>query len=202
MAAKEVGEVIFGKTAGIFGKTMKLGGKLLGKIAYPLAIGMSLYDGFKGFTANANASTGQKFKNAGSSVLNGLTFGLLGEDADTITANATNSRAKKTGAKTGSTVKKPTAGTSAVVAGVGDTKAIAGKSSLVLSDVQYQTRLQMKMVELLGVNSILLQSILEETDKDKSIKLNGVKLNTQLMFNARKQMAVSRKEAIGTNASM
>jgi hypothetical protein len=75
-------------------------------------------------------------------------------------------------------------------------------SSIILSDVQYQTRLQMKMVELLGVNSILLQSILEETDKDKSIKLNGVKLNTQLMFNARKQMAVARKEAVGTNTSM
>jgi len=203
MAATEVGAGIFGKTAGIFGKTMKLGGKLLGKIAYPLAIGMSLYDGFKGFTANANASTGQKFKNAGSSVLNGLTFGLLGEDADTITANATNSRAKKAGAKPGSTVKKP-----GVVSGKTVTPAAGGvgatPQSLVLSDVQYQTRLQQKMVELLGTSATLLQYILleDQTKQYKAGEINTMRLSNQLMINARKQMAVGRKEVVGANTGM
>ena len=61
---------------------------VLGKVAAPLAIGMALFDGFKGFNADKSASLGDKFKNAGSSALNGLSFGLLGQSADTISANA------------------------------------------------------------------------------------------------------------------
>ena len=69
---------------GILGKA----GGLLGKVAAPLMIAKGLYDGFQGFTADENASTGQKFMNAGSSVLSGLTFGLLGKDSDQIKAEA------------------------------------------------------------------------------------------------------------------
>jgi hypothetical protein len=58
------------------------------------------------------------------------------------------------------------------------------------------------MVELLGVSATLLQYILSETDKDKSIQLNNVRLNQSLMTNARKQMAISRREVVGANASM
>jgi hypothetical protein len=82
------------------------------------------------------------------------------------------------------------------------TPASAAKPSQVLSDVQYQTRLQMKMVELLGVSSTLLQYILIETDKDKSINLNGVRLNQSLMKNLRTQMAVGRRETIGAPTGM
>ena len=78
----------------------------------------------------------------------------------------------------------------------------AAKPSLVLSDVQYQTRLQMKMVELLGVNAALLQSIATDGGRDKSINLNGVKLNQSLMKNLRTQMAVNRRETIGAPTGM
>lgn len=74
------------------GKMLKGAGKLakgvLGKVAAPLAIGMALFDGFKGFNADKSASLGDKFKNAGSSALNGLSFGLLGSSASEISANA------------------------------------------------------------------------------------------------------------------
>ena len=74
------------------GKLLKGAGSLakgvLGKVAAPLAIGMALFDGFKGFNADKSASLGDKFKNAGSSAVNGLSFGLLGSSASEISANA------------------------------------------------------------------------------------------------------------------
>ena len=67
-----------------------LGGaaRVAGKFAAPLAIGMAAYDGFKGFNADPNASMGSKLLNAGSSALNGLSFGLLGSSADEIAAES------------------------------------------------------------------------------------------------------------------
>ena len=96
------------------------------------------------------------------------------------------------------TVKKP----AAVTAKPTTPAASTPKGTQVLSDVQYQTRLQQKMVELLGVSSTLLQYILLETDKDKSINLNGVRLNQSLMKNLRTQMAVGRRETIGAPTGM
>jgi hypothetical protein len=156
--------------------------------------------------AMAGAAIGALFGGVGA-VPGALIGGLLGGAGGYFLGSSaadyvTGANAPK---KSASVVKKPgeTPGKTVVPGAVGAAgMASATPQSLVLSDVQYQTRLQMKMVELLGTNAILLQSILEETDKDKSIKLNGVKLNSQLMLNARKQMAVSRKEAVGTNASM
>jgi len=168
-----------------------LGKSLLKKIPF-LGLGMGLL--FAGQKALAGDFTGAGLEVAsgGASMIPGFgTAASFGIDAAIAARDMGAFDSKNPTA----TVKKP--GTVSA-----KSASVVGKSSLVLSDVQYQTRLQMKMVELLGTNAILLQSILEETDKDKSIKLNGVKLNTQLMFNARKQMAVSRKEAIGTNASM
>jgi hypothetical protein len=69
---------------GRLGKFAKFGGKALGKIALPLQLAMSAYDGFQGFNADPNASLGKKFGNAGSSILSGMTFGLLGRDASEI----------------------------------------------------------------------------------------------------------------------
>jgi uncharacterized coiled-coil DUF342 family protein len=86
---------------GILGKA----GGLLGKVAAPLMIAKGLYDGFQGFTADKDASTGDKFLNAGSSILSGLTFGLLGKDSDTIKAEA---EARKKGSTPG-TSPAPTA---------------------------------------------------------------------------------------------
>lgn len=59
---------------------------LLGKVALPVAAGMALYDAYQGFTADPNASFGDKLKNAGSSALNGISFGLLGSSASEIGA--------------------------------------------------------------------------------------------------------------------
>jgi hypothetical protein len=70
------------------GSVAKVGGRLLGKAALPLSLAMGAYDAYQGFTADKEASTGQKFKNAGSSVLSGLTFGLLGKDASEIAASS------------------------------------------------------------------------------------------------------------------
>ena len=61
-------------------------GRVLGKLALPLTAVMGAYDAFSGFTADPNASFGQSLKNAGSSVLSGLTFGLLGSSPEEIAA--------------------------------------------------------------------------------------------------------------------
>ena len=70
------------------GRAARFGGRLLSKAALPLAAGMSLYDGFQGFNADPNAGFLESAGNAGSSVLNGLTFGLLGRSSSEIAADA------------------------------------------------------------------------------------------------------------------
>ena len=70
------------------GKVLGGVGRLAGKIAAPLAIGIAAYDAYQGFNADPNASLGDKLSNAGSSALSGFTFGLLGSDADEIAAEA------------------------------------------------------------------------------------------------------------------
>ena len=95
--AAEGGAGLLGKGGGLLGKAGGFLGKaggVLGKVAAPIAIMKGLYDGFQGFTADKDASTGDKLKNAGSSILSGLTFGLLGKDADTIKAEAEARKAK------------------------------------------------------------------------------------------------------------
>jgi DNA repair exonuclease SbcCD ATPase subunit len=70
------------------GSVARIGGRILGKAALPLAVGMGAFDAVRGFGADKEASTGQRLRNAGSSVLSGLTFGLLGKDASEISAEA------------------------------------------------------------------------------------------------------------------
>lgn len=52
-------------------------GRVLGKAALPLAAGMAVYDAYQGATADPEATTGQRFRNAGRNMLSGLTFGLV-----------------------------------------------------------------------------------------------------------------------------
>jgi hypothetical protein len=66
------------------GKVLGGAARVAGKLALPLAAGMAVYDGFKGFTADKNATTGQKFKNAGRNIASGLTFGLVDSTEDKI----------------------------------------------------------------------------------------------------------------------
>ena len=49
---------------------------------------MGAFDAASGFSADPNAGIGEKLGNAGSSLVNGLTFGLLGSSPDEIAANA------------------------------------------------------------------------------------------------------------------
>lgn len=81
--ASKAGSVLGGAARGA-GKVLGGAARVAGKLALPLAAGMALYDGYKGFTADPNATTGQKFKNAGRNVLSGLTFGLVDSTEDKI----------------------------------------------------------------------------------------------------------------------
>ena len=69
------------------GGLKKLGGGLLRK-AGPVAAVMAAFDAVQGFQADAEADIAQKLLNAGESALSGLTFGLVGRDADEIEADA------------------------------------------------------------------------------------------------------------------
>jgi len=77
-----------GKAAGKFGKAALRGLKFIPGIGLVAAGGMGLYDGVKGFNADEDASFGEKLGNAGSSILSGLTFGMLGQDSDEIAAES------------------------------------------------------------------------------------------------------------------
>ncbi len=147
--------------------------------------------------ALVGASIGALFGGVGA-VPGAFLGGLIGGAGGYFLASSAADYATGVG-KTPSTVKQSTKGASSVSVPGGAT---AAKPSSVLSDVQYQTRLQMKMVELLGVNAALLQSIATDGGRDKSINLNGVKLNQSLMVNLRKQMAVNRRETIGAPTGM
>jgi hypothetical protein len=66
-------------------KALGVAGNVLGKLALPLAAGMALYDGAKGYNnAEGNlgiqgrqATTGEKLSSAAGGALSGLTFGLI-----------------------------------------------------------------------------------------------------------------------------
>ena len=76
-------------------KGLGFAGRVAGKLALPLAAGMAAYDGYKGFNADPNATTGQKFKNAGRNVLSGLTFGLVDSTEDKMAAGEYTGTQKK-----------------------------------------------------------------------------------------------------------
>lgn len=82
-AGKLIGPKTAGPTAGA-GGVLKGGARVLGKVAAPLAIGMAGYDAFQGFRADKDAPLSERLKNAGSSALSGLSFGLLGSSAEEI----------------------------------------------------------------------------------------------------------------------
>jgi hypothetical protein len=77
------------RTGSRFGRVAGTVGRLAGRAAVPLAVGMTAYDAYKGFTADPNASMSERFSNAGSSALSGLTFGMLGSDPNEIAARST-----------------------------------------------------------------------------------------------------------------
>jgi hypothetical protein len=174
-----------------------LGKTLLKKIPF-VGLAASLFFAGQRAMAGDFAGAGLEVASGGASMLPGFgTAASVGIDA----ALAARDMGAFDSANPQATIKNGKVVPKTVVAKTA-TPPAAAKPSQVLSDVQYQTRLQMKMVELLGVSSTLLQYILIETDKDKSIQLNSVRLNQSLMNNARKQMAIGRRETVGANPSM
>ena len=84
-AARTAGGAVAGAARTAGGAAVKglgMAARVAGKLAAPLAIGMAAYDAFKGFNADENATTGQKFQNAGRNILSGLTFGLVDSTED------------------------------------------------------------------------------------------------------------------------
>jgi len=67
--------------------------RFLGPIGAAVTLGMAAYDATQGAMADPDASTGQKLKNAGSSLLNSLTFGLVGKSANEIREEAAQKQA-------------------------------------------------------------------------------------------------------------
>ena len=65
------------------------GAKFIPGVGLIAAGAMGAFDAASGFSADPNAGLGESLANAGSSALNGLTFGLLGSSPDEIAANAT-----------------------------------------------------------------------------------------------------------------
>lgn len=74
--------------------------------------------------------------------------------------------------------------------------ATPGNPAGLLSPLEYQVKLQIKMVELLGTSATLLQYILLENDSKQfnAGDINTMRLSNQLMVNSRKQMAVGRRD--------
>jgi len=85
-----------GGAKAIFKGALKGGAKMarfLGPIGAAVTLGMAAYDATQGAMADPDASTGQKLKNAGSSLLNSLTFGLVGKSANEIREEAAQKQA-------------------------------------------------------------------------------------------------------------
>jgi hypothetical protein len=107
--ASKAGNVVGSVASGVGGSgVLKGAARVAGKLALPLAAGMAVYDGYKGFNADPNATTGQKFKNAGRNVLSGLTFGLVDSTEDKMAAGEYTGTQKKPAAK--GTAEKPQQG--------------------------------------------------------------------------------------------
>ena len=70
------------------GKLGMRGLKFIPGIGLIAAGAMGIFDGAQGFSADPDAGVGESLGNAGSSILNGLTFGLFGSSPDEIAANA------------------------------------------------------------------------------------------------------------------
>lgn len=105
-AARSVGGFLGG--GGAAGGVLGGAARVAGKLALPLAAGMAAYDGYKGFNADPNATTGQKFKNAGRNILSGLTFGLVDSTEEKMASGEYTGTQKKP-AVTG-TAEKPQSG--------------------------------------------------------------------------------------------
>lgn len=79
-----------GSRLGRFGRMLGRGAKFIPGVGLIAAGAMGAFDAATGFNADPNAGFLESAGNAGSSVLNGLTFGLLGSSSAEIAAEAAN----------------------------------------------------------------------------------------------------------------
>lgn len=118
------------------GKLALRGAKFIPGVGLIAAGAMGLFDGAKGFGADPNAGVGESLGNAGSSILNGLSFGLLGSSPAEIAANA---------AEKGDSAASPTSGPNMTTPGA--------QLALVLSKEQIATMERVAKINLDDFNS-------------------------------------------------
>ena len=198
-STKAVEKIALKTTEKVVAKTAAkaLGKSLIKKIPF-IGLGAGLFFAAQRAMAGDYAGAALEASSGAASMIpGGGTAASIAIDAalaarDLNQAGVFNSKNPQATVQNGKLVAKPSAA------------AATAKPSQVLSDVQYQTRLQMKMVELLGTSATLLQYILLENDSKQfnAGDINTMRLSNQLMVNARKQMAVGRKEVVGANTSM
>ena len=125
------------------GKLAMRGAKFIPGVGLIAAGAMGLFDGVSGFNADKDAGLGEKLGNAGSSLLNGLSFGLLGSSPEEIAAEA---------AEKGDTAASPTSGPNMNTPGA--------QLALVLSKEQIATMERVAKINLDNFNSSL-QTLLD-----------------------------------------
>jgi hypothetical protein len=179
-----------GKTAA---KT--LGKTLLKKIPF---VGLAASLLFAGQRAMAGdfAGAGLEVASGGASMIPGIGTGAsVGIDAMLAARDmgAFNSANPQATIKNGKVVAKPSATTPGAASAKPGTP---GNPAGLLSPLEYQVKLQIKMVELLGTSATLLQYILLENDSKQfnAGDINTMRLSNQLMVNSRKQMAINRRD--------
>ncbi len=125
------------------GKLAMRGAKFIPGVGLIAAGAMGLFDGVSGFNADKDAGLGEKLGNAGSSLLNGLSFGLLGSSPEEIAAEA---------AEKGDTAASPTSGPNMNTPGA--------QLALVLSKEQIATMERVAKINLDNFN-LSLQTLLD-----------------------------------------
>ena len=65
-------------TGGNAGAVLRAGGRLAGKLAWPVTAGLAAYDAYQGYSAarQRGAGVGESIKEGGLEALDGATFGL------------------------------------------------------------------------------------------------------------------------------
>ena len=90
-----------GKALGGAGRALGAAARFAGPVGLAITAGASLYGGYKGFTADKDASFGRKMMNAGSGALNTLSFGLLGTDPEDMAAEGQQRRTLESAEESG-----------------------------------------------------------------------------------------------------
>jgi hypothetical protein len=193
-ASKTVEKIAVKATEKVVAKTAgkALGKSLLKKIPV-LGLAAGLFFAGERAMAGDYAGAGMELASGGASMIpGGGTVASVAIDAalaarDLNQAGVFNSKSPQATVQNGRVVSKT---------------AVAAKSATVsasnpvglLSAAEYQVKLQIKMVQLMGVSAALLEAILLETDSKPVLSVNGIKLNQQLMVSSLKTMAVNRRD--------